>query len=348
MHGHHHYLHHLPHLDLQFLPFLKDFLHVLLQLLFLLNYLSICMYHLTWLQRLILSLNIQFSNDTCLLVKDFFFPFEFSKLTRACPKNVNPFKPLLAVVAEATLLYTTNACSRIFSVFLITISKMGPYVEKSPYKQALISIISKYTKHSAFIYFFITFNVGTTLDVCNVQCLTRINGTHLQNKSQFFTWLKLFFMNAVTSSFIAQVTFSIYGKYDAHKSIEKDKPFRSLSLFHCFFFFLYTMKTHILVSLFLLNVLILAQEQIVFNSLSTEEQIYHLTDTLMETDSIKKSCSSCISLLQIIKRLSFFSEPFLISSLTKICKRTGKVDDEVVSIFLKLSLTRLTLKSVKV
>lgn len=47
-------------------------------------------------------------------------------------------------------------------------------------------------------------------------------------------------MNAVTSSFIAQVTVSIYGKYDAHKSIEKDKPFRSLSLFHCFFFSFFT------------------------------------------------------------------------------------------------------------
>ena len=134
------------------------------------------------------------------------------------------------------------------------------------------------------------------------------------------------------------------------KALKKISPFARFLSFSLLFFylFLYTMKTHILVSLLLLNVLILAQEQIVFNSLSTEEQIYHLTDTLMETDSIKKSCSSCISLLQILKRLSFFSEPFLISSLTKICKRTGKVDDEVVSIFLKLSLTRLTLKSVKV
>lgn len=44
-------------------------------------------------------------------------------------------------------------------------------------------------------------------------------------------------MNAVTSSFIAQMTLSIYGRYDAHKSIEKDKPFRSLSLFFIAFFF---------------------------------------------------------------------------------------------------------------
>lgn len=55
------------------------------------------------------------------------------------PKKVNPFKLLLAVVADATLSYTTKACSRIFSVFLAVISKMGPYVANNPYRDNLSS-----------------------------------------------------------------------------------------------------------------------------------------------------------------------------------------------------------------
>ncbi|KAI7907393.1 Metallo-dependent phosphatase-like protein [Cokeromyces recurvatus] len=45
--------------------------------------------------------------------------------------------------------------------------------------------------------------------------------------------------------------------------------------------------------------------------------------------SIFTSCSSCISLLQILKKISYMSEGFLIQTLTKACKKTGKVDDEV-------------------
>ena len=55
------------------------------------------------------------------------------------PKNVNPFKLLLAVVADATLSYTTKACSRIFSVFLAVMSKIGPYVANNPYRDNLSS-----------------------------------------------------------------------------------------------------------------------------------------------------------------------------------------------------------------
>lgn len=69
-----------------------------------------------------------------------------------------------------------------------------------------------------------------------------------------------------------------------------------------------------------------------------QNEVYQLADELMEVDSITTSCSSCISLLQVIKKMSYFSEGFLINTLTKVCKRTKRVDDEVVSIYQNLSV----------
>lgn len=92
------------------------------------------------------------------------------------------------------------------------------------------------------------------------------------------------------------------------------------------------MKSLVIISLFALNVV---AQQVAFNRFDISEQkINEYTDTLMESNSLKSSCSSCISLLQVLKKMSYFSEPFLISTLTKVCKRTKKVDDEVVSILL--------------
>ncbi|KAF7730158.1 hypothetical protein EC973_002766 [Apophysomyces ossiformis] len=60
-----------------------------------------------------------------------------------------------------------------------------------------------------------------------------------------------------------------------------------------------------------------------------EEQLYEAAEQLLRTDSIKKSCSSCISLLQIAKKLSYLPEGMLIKALVRVCKRTQKVDSEV-------------------
>lgn len=70
---------------------------------------------------------------------------------------------------------------------------------------------------------------------------------------------------------------------------------------------------------------VLSQPEIVI-----QNEIFQLTDELFETESIATSCSSCISLLHVIKKISYMSEPFLINTLTRACKRTKKVDDEVV------------------
>lgn len=99
------------------------------------------------------------------------------------------------------------------------------------------------------------------------------------------------------------------------------------------------MKKWIFIFLFYFTNIIAQQEQQrVINSFDIsiqQEKAYELTETLIETDSIATSCSSCISLLQILKKMSLFSEAFLISTLTKICKRTNKVDDDVVSRIIK-------------
>lgn len=77
------------------------------------------------------------------------------------------------------------------------------------------------------------------------------------------------------------------------------------------------------------------QQQISFSQpeIQLQNELYQLADELMEVESIATSCSSCISLLHVIKRMSYMSEGFLINALTRICKRTKKVDDEVVSLY---------------
>lgn len=89
--------------------------------------------------------------------------------------------------------------------------------------------------------------------------------------------------------------------------------------------------------LFLLSVAIATtngqpQQQNVFTppDISIQNQVFELSNNLFETNSIEKSCSSCISLLHIIKRMSYMSEGFLINTLTRACKKLNKVDDEVV------------------
>lgn len=76
------------------------------------------------------------------------------------------------------------------------------------------------------------------------------------------------------------------------------------------------------------------QQQHTFSQpeIQMQNEVFHLADELMEVDSITTSCSSCISLLQVIKKMSYFREGFLISTLTKVCKKSKKVDDEVVSL----------------
>lgn len=76
-----------------------------------------------------------------------------------------------------------------------------------------------------------------------------------------------------------------------------------------------------------------APQQIVLSQpeLTIQNELYQAAENLFETNSIETSCSSCISLLHVLKKMSYFSESFLVSSLTKVCKKTGRVDDEVVS-----------------
>lgn len=61
-----------------------------------------------------------------------------------------------------------------------------------------------------------------------------------------------------------------------------------------------------------------------------QNELNQLTDDLLEVESIKSSCSSCISLLHVVKKMSYMSEAFLINTLMKVCKKIDKVDQEVV------------------
>jgi sphingomyelin phosphodiesterase len=74
------------------------------------------------------------------------------------------------------------------------------------------------------------------------------------------------------------------------------------------------------------------QQQSVFTppDVSIQNQVFELSNDLFETNSIEKSCSSCISLLHILKKMSYMSEGFLVNTLTRACKKLNKVDDEVV------------------
>ncbi|CAO3616653.1 unnamed protein product [Cunninghamella echinulata] len=60
-----------------------------------------------------------------------------------------------------------------------------------------------------------------------------------------------------------------------------------------------------------------------------EDLVLHTTNKWLNANSIYTSCSSCISLLQMIKSLSYTTEGFLIRTLTKVCIRTGRVSPEV-------------------
>jgi sphingomyelin phosphodiesterase len=73
------------------------------------------------------------------------------------------------------------------------------------------------------------------------------------------------------------------------------------------------------------------QQQSVFTppDVSIQNQVFELSNDLFETNSIEKSCSSCISLLHILKKMSYMSEGFLVNTLTRACKKLNKVDDEV-------------------
>jgi hypothetical protein len=98
------------------------------------------------------------------------------------------------------------------------------------------------------------------------------------------------------------------------------KPFILLIAFGYCFIFLFTItiaKEH---------------QQTVLNQpeIAIQNEVFQLSDELFETESIITSCSSCISLLHVLKKISYMSEAFLINTLTKACKRTKKVDDEVV------------------
>jgi sphingomyelin phosphodiesterase len=98
------------------------------------------------------------------------------------------------------------------------------------------------------------------------------------------------------------------------------KPFTLLIAFGYFFILLVTI------------VIAREQQQTVLNQpeIAIQNEVFQLSDDLFEAESIVTSCSSCISLLHVIKKISYMSEAFLISTLTKACKRTKKVDDEVV------------------
>ncbi|KAI7863090.1 Metallo-dependent phosphatase-like protein [Spinellus fusiger] len=50
---------------------------------------------------------------------------------------------------------------------------------------------------------------------------------------------------------------------------------------------------------------------------------------MFESQTPVMSCSSCISAMQVVKRMSYLSESLLINSLVKLCQRTDKVDHEV-------------------
>lgn len=83
------------------------------------------------------------------------------------------------------------------------------------------------------------------------------------------------------------------------------------------------------------------QQQSVFTppDIAIQNQVFEFSQDLFETNSIEKSCSSCISLLHILKKMSYMSEGFLINTLTRACKKLNKVDDEVVSIAILVFLS---------
>lgn len=103
-------------------------------------------------------------------------------------------------------------------------------------------------------------------------------------------------------------------------------------IFHLFILFLSLFMRILPLFVLATSALALAKEyQTPFSAQHlAEEELLSATEQWLHTDSIQKSCSSCISLMQIVKNLSFMSEAFLIATLTNVCQRTQKVDKEVV------------------
>lgn len=64
---------------------------------------------------------------------------------------------------------------------------------------------------------------------------------------------------------------------------------------------------------------------------AAEDRLYEATEQWLQANSLATSCSSCISLLQVTKNLAYMSEGMFIAALTNACRRTKKVDAEVVS-----------------
>jgi sphingomyelin phosphodiesterase len=65
-----------------------------------------------------------------------------------------------------------------------------------------------------------------------------------------------------------------------------------------------------------------------------EAAVFQATTDLLSSESFVTSCSSCISLLQVVKNLAYISESLFLSTLTSVCKRAG-IDPIVVSMFAK-------------
>ena len=61
-----------------------------------------------------------------------------------------------------------------------------------------------------------------------------------------------------------------------------------------------------------------------------EDQLYSATQQWLQADTQAMSCAKCISVLQMVKNLSYMSEAMLIGALVRVCQRTQKVDTDVV------------------
>lgn len=63
-----------------------------------------------------------------------------------------------------------------------------------------------------------------------------------------------------------------------------------------------------------------------------EAAVFDAAQNLLSAQSVATSCSSCISLLQVVKNLAYISEGLFISTLIGACKRAG-LDPMVVGSF---------------
>lgn len=64
---------------------------------------------------------------------------------------------------------------------------------------------------------------------------------------------------------------------------------------------------------------------ITVNSFHTAQEaaVLQATTNLLAAESLATSCSSCISLLQVVKNLAIISESLFLSTLISVCKRSG-------------------------